>query len=105
MCEPETLAVVEPDVHLVAALLSLNRSMPNKTRQRPQGGGDSGRLLERKLDAPMHQAVSSSLNRAARDLRPRHQDINCLRTIRAKRRHCELAYRTIISETRIGFGA
>src|SRR5690349_18439670 len=32
LCEPEMLGAVEPDVHLVATLLSLNRVMPNKTR-------------------------------------------------------------------------
>jgi Mg-chelatase subunit ChlD len=105
LCEPEMLAAVEPDVHLVAALLSLNRVMPNKTRA-------TARMvvakvveeLERKLASPMRQAVSSSLNRAARKLRPRHQDIDWLRTIRANLRHYQPEYRTIIPETRIGFG-
>jgi hypothetical protein len=32
MYEPELLSAVEPDVHLVAPLLSLNRVMPKKTR-------------------------------------------------------------------------
>lgn len=90
-CEPEMLAAVEPDVHLVATLLNLNRVMPNKTRATARKVvAQVVEELERKLAAPMRQAVSSSLNRAARKLRPRHQDIDWLRTI--------------IPETRIGFG-
>jgi hypothetical protein len=42
--------------------------------------------LERKLASPMRQAVSGSLNRAVRNLRTRHQDIDWLRTIRANLR-------------------
>jgi Mg-chelatase subunit ChlD len=105
LCEPEMLAAVEPDVHLVAALLSLNRVMPNKTRATARKVvAKVVEELERKLAAPMRQAVSSSLNRAARNLRPRHQEIDWLRTIRANLRHYQPEYRTIIPETRIGFG-
>jgi Mg-chelatase subunit ChlD len=105
LCEPEMLAAVEPDVHLVATLLSLNRVMPNKTRATARKVvAKVVEELERKLAAPMRQAVSSSLNRATRNLRPRHQDIDWLRTIRANLRHYQPEYRTIIPETRIGFG-
>lgn len=105
LCEPEMLAAVVPDVHLVATLLSLNRVMPNKTRATARKVvAQVVQELERKLAAPMRQAVSSGLNRAARNLRPRHQDIDWLRTIRANLRHYQPEYRTIIPETRIGFG-
>ena len=50
------------------------------------------------------RAVSSSLNHAARNLRPRHQDIDWLRTIRANLRHYQPEYRTIIPQTRVCFG-
>jgi len=74
--------VAEPDVHLVATLLSLNRVMPNKTKATTRKAVTQVvEELERKLAAPMCQAVSSSLNRAARKLRPRHQDIDWLRDI------------------------
>lgn len=33
LLEPEMLAAVEPDVHLVANLLSLNQVMPSKTKK------------------------------------------------------------------------
>jgi Mg-chelatase subunit ChlD len=104
LCEPEMLAAVEPDVHLVATLLSLNRVMPNKTRSTARAVvARVVEALERKLAAPMRQAVSGSLNRAARNRRPRHQDIDWLRTIRANLKHYQPDYRTVIPETRIGF--
>lgn len=103
--EPEMLRAVEPDVHLVATLLSLNRIMPNKTKA-------TARLvvakvvqeLERKLAAPFRQAVTGSLNRATRNRRPRHNEIDWMRTIRANLKHYQHDYQTIIPETRIGFG-
>jgi len=104
LCEPEMLAAVEPDVHLVATLLSLNRVMPNKTRSTARAVvAKVVEDLERKLAAPMRQAVAGSLNRAARNRRPRHQDIDWLRTIRANLKHYQPDYRTVIPETRIGF--
>ncbi|SHG46640.1 VWA domain-containing protein [Massilia sp. CF038] len=104
LLEPEMLRSVQPDVHLVATLLSLNRLMPSKTK-------DTARQvvrtvveeLERKLSNPLRQAVSGSLNRAARNHRPRHNEIDWLRTIRANLRHYQADYQTIIPERRVGF--
>lgn len=105
LCEPEMLQAVEPDVHLVATLLSLNRIMPNKTRATARAVvGKVVRELEGKLANPLRQAVTGSLNRATRNRRPRHNEIDWLRTIRANLRHYQPDYRTIIPETRIGFG-
>src|SRR5690349_18839796 len=88
LLEPELLQAVEPDVHLVATLLSLSRVMPNKTR-------DTARAvvrkvvedLERRLANPLRQAVTGSLNRSARNRRPRHKEIDWDRTIRANLKH------------------
>lgn len=105
LCEPEMLQAVEPDVHLVATLLSLNRIMPNKTRATARAVVSKVvRELESKLASPLRQAVTGSLNRATRNRRPRHNEIDWLRTIRANLRHYQPDYRTIIPETRIGFG-
>jgi Mg-chelatase subunit ChlD len=48
--------------------------------------------------------VQGSLNRAARNRRPRHNEIDWPRTIRANLKHFQPAYQTIIPETRIGYG-
>ncbi len=58
----------------------------------------------RKVEQPMKQAVSGALNRALRSRRPRHNEIDWPRTIRANLRHYQPEFRTIIPETRIGFG-
>lgn len=105
LLEPEMLEAVEPDVQLVATLVSLSRVMPNKTKE-------TARLvvrkvveeLERKLANPLRQAVLGSLNRAARNRRPRHNEIDWPRTIRANLKHYQPDYQTIIPATRIGFG-
>jgi len=103
--EPELLQTVEPNVHLVSQLLALKNILPNKTK-------DTARLvvqrvvdeLRRKLEQPTRQAVLGSLNRAARNRRPRHNEIDWHRTIRANLKHYQPDYKTIVPETRIGFG-
>jgi Mg-chelatase subunit ChlD len=60
--------------------------------------------LQRKLANPTRQAVMGSLNRATRNRRPRHNEIDWNRTIRANLKHYQREYRTIIPETRIGYG-
>jgi hypothetical protein len=105
LLEPEMLQAVEPDVHLVATLLSLRSVIPNKTK-------DTARLvvrrvvedLQRRLANPLTQAVMGALNRASRNRRPKHNEIDWNRTIRANLRHYQPEYKTIIPETRIGYG-
>jgi Mg-chelatase subunit ChlD len=105
LMEPEMLQAVEPDVHLVATLLSLSHVMPNKTKE-------TARMvvrkvvddLERKLANPLRQAVTGSLNRSILNRRPRHNEINWERTIRINLKHYQPEYKTIIPATRIGFG-
>src|SRR5437868_5330065 len=105
LLEPELLAAVEPDVHLVANLLAMKSVMPNKTRETAR---EVVRRvieeLERRLANPLRQAVQGSLNRAARNRRPRHNEMDWNRTIRANLKHYQPEYRTIIPETRIGYG-
>lgn len=105
LLEPELLRAVEPDVHLVADLLSLNSVMPKKTKE-------TARLvvrkvvdeLERRLASPVRQAVMGSLNRSVRNRRPRHNEIDWNKTIRANLRHYQPEHKTIVPETRIGYG-
>jgi Mg-chelatase subunit ChlD len=104
LLEPEMLRSVQPDVHLVATLLSLNRLLPSKTKATARVVVRTVvEQLERKLGNPLRQAVSGSLNRAARNNRPRHNEIDWLRTIRANLRHYQADYQTIIPERRVGF--
>ncbi|WKN29642.1 VWA domain-containing protein [Porifericola rhodea] len=105
LMEPEMLELVEPDVHLVANLLTLSRMIPDKTK-------DTARQVVRKvveqlmnkLATPMQQAVSGSLNRAVRNRRPRHAEIDWNATILKNLKHYQKDYKTIIPETRVGYG-
>ncbi|MFY9223392.1 MAG: VWA domain-containing protein [Blastocatellia bacterium] len=104
LLEPELLEGVEPDVDLVANLLALKNVIPGKTKE-------TARLvvrrvveeLERKLANNMRQAVMGSLNRASRNRRPRHSEIDWNRTIRSNLKNYQKEYKTIIPETRIGY--
>lgn len=105
LLEPEMLEAVEPDVHLVASLISLSGVMPARTKE-------TARLvvrrvvddLEKRLANPLRQAVMGSLNRAQRNRRPRHNEIDWHRTIRANLRHYQPELNTVIPETLIGYG-
>ncbi|MBN9389242.1 MAG: VWA domain-containing protein [Chloroflexi bacterium] len=105
LLEPEMLEAVEPDVHLVANLLALNSVLPSKTK-------DTARQvvrkvveeIERKLANPLRQAIQGSLNRAIRNNRPRHNEIDWSRTIRANLKNYQPDYRTIIPERLVGYG-
>jgi Mg-chelatase subunit ChlD len=105
LLQPELLATVEPNVHLVADLMALQSVMPAKTRETArQVVRRVVEELQRKLANPTRQAILGSLNRAVRNRRPRHNEIDWHRTIRANLKHYQPAYRTIIPETRIGYG-
>jgi Mg-chelatase subunit ChlD len=105
LLEPELLAAVEPDVQLVATVLSLRGILPEQTQ-------DTARRvvrkvaadLERRLANPLRQAVTGSLQRAQRNRRPKHHEIDWQRTVRANLKHYQPAYRTVIPEQCIGFG-
>jgi hypothetical protein len=103
--QPELLRAVQPDVHMVANLLSLRSVLPPEARETAR---EVVRTvvdqLEKKLAEPMRQAVTGSLDRSARNRRPRHNEIDWNRTVRANLKHYQAEYRTIIPETRIGFG-
>lgn len=105
LTEPEMLEALEPDVNLVANLISLGRVLPAKTKE-------TARLvvrrvvddLEKRLATQTRQAVMGSLNRAQRNRRPRHNEIDWPRTIKANLKHYQQDLQTIIPETRIGYG-
>lgn len=105
LLEKEMLENVEPDVHLVATLMSLSRVIPNKTK-------DTARQVVRrvvddlmkKLSQPTQQAIMGSINRSTRNRNPRHNEINWHTTILKNLKHYQPDYKTIIPETRIGYG-
>jgi Mg-chelatase subunit ChlD len=105
LLEPELLESVQPDVHLVGTLLSLNRAIPERSR-------DTARAvvrrvvddLEKRLAQPTRQAVSGALNRANRTHRPRQSDIDWNRTILKNLKHYQPEQRTVVPERLVGYG-
>lgn len=103
--EKEMLQNVEPDIHLVATLMTLSKVIPDKTK-------DTARMvvrkvvdeLLRKLSQPTQQAIIGSVNRSVRNRRPRHNEINWHATILKNLKHYQPGYKTIIPETKIGHG-
>ncbi|WP_030750061.1 VWA domain-containing protein [Streptomyces griseus] len=105
LLEPETLEAVEPDVHLVGTLLSLNQALPETTRE-------TARAVVRKVVADLEArlaprtraTVTGALDRSARIARPRHRDIDWDRTLRANLKNHLPEHGTVVPERLIGRG-
>jgi VWA domain containing CoxE-like protein len=105
LLEPEMLATVEPDVHLVGTLLSLNKIMPETTKATArQVVGRVVADVERRIAHRTRAAVSGALNRAARTRRPKPRDIDWNRTIAANLARYVPERRTVIPERLVGYG-
>ncbi len=105
MLEPEFLATLEADVHLVADLIALRAAMPDKTK-------DTARLvvakvvrqLMEKLEAKTVECIRGALNKQKRTNRPRFNDIDWPRTVTKNLQHWQEKYRTVIPERLVGYG-
>lgn len=105
LSQPEMLNQIQPDVHLVANLISLSQVIPEKTKA-------SARIvvqkvvddLMKKLDEPMRSAVTGALDKSQRNMRPKHSEIDWNKTIKANLKHYQEEYKTIIPQTLYGYG-
>ncbi|MGW0793601.1 VWA domain-containing protein [Streptomyces sp. NPDC002692] len=105
LLEPEMLAAVEPDVHLVGTLLSLGKAMPETTKETARAVVRTVvEDLEKRLSTRTRAALSGALDRRARVTRPRHHDIDWNRTIAANLKHYLPEHRTVVPERLIGHG-
>jgi Mg-chelatase subunit ChlD len=104
LLQPEFLATVEADVHLVADLISLRKVMPDKTIEtaRQVISKVVADLMER-LEARMTEAIRGALDRSQRTSRPRFADIDWPRTVRANLSHYQADLQTVIPERLVGF--
>ena len=97
---------MQPDVHLVGTLVSLNQVMPGddqgdrarrwcaRSSTRSSGGSPTR----------TRAAVTGALNRAARTRRPQLRDIDWNRTIAANLKHYLPEHRTVVPERLVGYG-
>ncbi|WP_428240185.1 VWA domain-containing protein [Gynuella sp.] len=104
LLEPEFLAAMEADVHLVADLISLRTIMPEQTietaRQVIKRVVDE--LMER-LEQKTAEAIRGAVNKSKRSFRPRFADIDWPRTIQANLRHYQHEFKTVVPEKLIGY--
>ena len=104
LMEPEFLATLEADVHLVADLISLRAAMPAKAK-------DTARIvvkkvvdeLMKKLAQQTAETIRGAVDRARRTSRPRPADIDWPRTIRANLDKYQPELKTVIPERLIGY--
>lgn len=103
LLQPEFLATVEADIHLVADLIALRSAMPEKAkataRQVVRKVVDE--LMER-LAREMSNAVRGAIDRARRTSRPHFRDIDWPRTIRANLQTFQPAESVIVPERLVG---
>jgi Mg-chelatase subunit ChlD len=105
LLEPELLATVEADIHLVATIVSLASIIPQRTRETARAVVRKVvEEVERRLANTLKQAVRGALARATRSRRPRLPDINWDRTVRANLTRYDRERRTVIAEKLIGHG-
>lgn len=105
MFEPEILEQTKADVHLVATLMELGKLIPSKTK-------DTARKVVRqvvdeliqRLEQKTISALNGALDRTARNMRPRYSEINWNATIKRNLKNYLHEYKTIVPETRIGYG-
>ncbi|MCX4753239.1 VWA domain-containing protein [Kitasatospora purpeofusca] len=104
LLEREMLEAVEPDVHLVATLLSLKHALPETTRETARAVvGTVVAELERRLADRTRATVGGALDRSARVGRPRHRDIDWDRTVRANLANYLPEHRTVVPERLVGY--
>jgi Mg-chelatase subunit ChlD len=105
LLEPELLATVEADIHLVATIISLASIIPQRTRETARSVVRKVvEEVERRLANALKQAVRGALSRATRSRRPRLPDIDWDRTVRANLSRYDRERRTVIAEKLIGHG-
>jgi Mg-chelatase subunit ChlD len=105
LLEPEMLEAVEADVHLVGTLLSLNKAMPETTKETARAVVRKVvRDVEQRLATRTRATLTGALDRSARTRRPRHRDIDWNRTIRANLKNHLPEHGTVVPERLVGYG-
>ncbi|MCI0673804.1 MAG: VWA domain-containing protein [Myxococcaceae bacterium] len=105
LLQPELLEAVDADVHLVASLLSLSRVLPQKTKETARAVVRKVvDELQRRLRETTVQAVRGSLRNATRTRRPRPNEVDWDRTVRANLRSYDPERRTVVAERLVGRG-
>lgn len=105
LLEPELLDSVQPDVHLAATLVSLNRVMPETAKRTARlVVGRVVAEIERRIANATRTAVRGAVSRSTRARRPRLADVDWNATIRRNLDHYLPERRTVVPERLVGYG-
>ena len=105
LLEPEFLAALEADVHLIADLIALRQAMPDKAKDTArQVVAKVVKEVMEKLESRTVEAIRGALNKHKRTSRPRFSDIDWPRTIRKNLQHWQEEHKTIVPERLVGYG-
>lgn len=105
LLEPELLAAVEPDVHLVGTLLSLGHVMPEATKSTARAVvARVVQDIERRIAERTRATVTGALDRSVRSTRPPLRAVDWDRTIRANLSRYVPEHRSVIPERLVGHG-
>lgn len=105
LLQPELLESLEPDVHLVATLLTLNKSMPEQTRATARAVVQKVvEDLEKRLKMPFRETLRGALSRVVRNRRPKSNEIDWHQTIRINLKNYQSDLKTIVPEQLRGYG-
>ncbi len=97
LLEPELLAAVVPDVHLVGTLLSLQKLLPERSRETARMVVNKVvEAIQKRLREPTARAIQGQQRKNDRDRRPRPEDIDWHQTIRVNMQHYQPDYKTIL---------
>lgn len=104
LLEPEFLASVEANIHLVADLMSLGSAIPDKAKDtaRQVISKVVSELMER-LQRRTSEALRGAVDKSRRSRKPRFRDIDWARTIGANLANYQPGYKTVIPERLIGY--
>jgi Mg-chelatase subunit ChlD len=103
LLQPELLAAMTPDVHLVTDLLALHHLMPEQARATARDVvATVVAELRRRLEQLTVMSVRAALRRGPRTRRPRPAEIDWNRTIRANLRHWQPDTRQLAVESLVG---
>jgi len=105
LLEPELLSTVQPDVHLAATLVSLNKAMPETTKATARMViSQVVRDIEGRITTKTRAELTGALNRASRTRRPRPADVDWSATIGRNLKNYLPERRTVVPERLVGYG-
>lgn len=99
LMEPELLATLERDIHLINTILSLKDVLPDRTIETArQVVTEIVNNIRKKLEAPMSQAWRGLIKQRYRSKRPKFHEIDWQKTIQANLKNYNATVQTIIPQ-------